>query len=134
MRKAVRVALVLSSALMASSVRAQSAATTPADVQKFMGTWALSLESPQGTFVLNFALKEKEGKLAGELTSDIAPPQDVTDITKSGDDLVLKYTGNFQGNEFDAKITITPTSDTAANVVFDVMNGQFVINGTGTKK
>ena len=134
MRTALRTALVVALSLTASAARAQDAAAKPADVAKFMGTWAMTLDSPQGSFAMNFALTEKEGKLAGELSSDMAPPQEVTDITKSGEDLVLKYVGNFQGNSFDAKITLTPNGDGKANVTFDVMSGQFVMNGTATKK
>ena len=135
MRTALRIAVAVTLSLFASAARAQDAAATkPADVAKFLGTWALSLESPQGTFAMNFALSEKDGKLAGELTSDMAPPQEVTDIKKSGEDLVLKYQGNFQGNTFDAQITLTPSADKACNVVFDINGGQFQMSGTGVKK
>lgn len=133
MRSAIRVAVVIALSLVGTAARAQDAAK-PADVDKYMGTWALNLDSPQGSFTMNFALKEKDGKLSGELTSDMAPPQEVTDISKSGDDLVLKYVGNFQGNAFDAKITLTPSGDNAVNLVFDINGGQFQMNGTGTKK
>ena len=133
MRTAIRLALVVALSSFAALAHAQDQAK-PADVAKFMGTWVLNLDSPQGSFAMNFALTEKEGKLAGELTSDMMPPQEVTDITKSGEDLVLKYAGNFQGNAFDAKITLTPNGDDAVNLVFDVNAGQFQMNGTGTKK
>jgi hypothetical protein len=116
---------------LAPRAKAQDA---PPDVSKFMGGWTLSLDSPQGAFQLNFDLTQKDGKPFGSLTSDIAPPQDVTDISKSGDDLVLKYMGNFQGQSFDAKITLTLDGEKNCKVVFDVMGGQFVMNGTGTKK
>ena len=39
----------------------------------FMGEWTLNLDSPQGPFALTLKLAEKEGKVEGELTSDIAP-------------------------------------------------------------
>jgi len=60
--------------------------------------------------------------------------QKVTDITKSGSDLVLKFAGDFQGNAFDAAITMTPDGTDKAKVTFDIMDGQFVMDGTGTKK
>ena len=132
MRTALRIGVVLLS-LAANAARAQEA-LKPADVEKFMGSWVLNLDSPQGSFAMNFALTEKEGKVAGELSSEIAPPQQVTDISKSGEDLVLKYAGDFQGTAFDAKITLTPSGDKSVNLVFDVNNGQFMMNGTGTKK
>jgi hypothetical protein len=134
MRTAQRVGVAVMLSLAATAIATGQDALKPADVEKFMGTWVLNLDSPQGSFAMNFSLTEKEGKVTGELTSDIAPAQEVTDISKSGEDLVLKYTGNFQGNSFDAKITLTPSGDKAVNLVFDVNNGQFMMNGTGTKK
>jgi hypothetical protein len=107
---------------------------TVADAGNFMGEWRINLDSPQGPFELTLKLADKEGKVECELTSDIAPPQPVTDVSKAGDDLVLKYIGNFQGQSFDAKITLTPDGEKNAKVVFDVMSGQFLMNGTGVKK
>ncbi len=100
----------------------------------FMGEWTLNLDSPQGPFALTLKLAEKEGKVEGELTSDIAPPQTVTDVSKSDADLVLKYIGNFQGQSFDAKITLTPDGEKNVKILFDVMSGQFLMNGSGVKK
>ena len=39
-----------------------------------------------------------------------------------------------RGTPFAAKITMTPDGDNKAKVVFDVMDGQFTMAGTGTKK
>ena len=134
MRTALRIAVVVAVSLVAGRARAQEVPAKPADVAKFMGTWALSLDSPQGAFTMNFSLTDKDGKLAGELTSDVMPAQEVTDISKAGEDLVLKYAGNFQGNSFDARITLTPSGDNTVNLLFDINAGQFQMNGTGTKK
>ena len=118
-----------------SSVLAAQSPTplATADAGKFMGAWVLTLDSPQGSFAMTLTLSDTDGKVAGELTSDIAPPQTVTDISKSGNDLVLKYEGNYQGQAFAAKITLTPTED-KLGVNFDVMDGQFQMAGTGVKK
>jgi hypothetical protein len=139
MRIASRVAVVLAVTLavvasLGQLALAQESSLKPSEIPKFMGTWVLSLDSPQGSFAMTFTLSDKDGKAVGELTSDIAPAQPVTDISKAGDDLILKYMGNFQGQSFDAKITLTPDGDTAVKVVFDVMQGQFVMGGVGSKK
>ena len=39
-----------------------------------------------------------------------------------------------QGQAFAAKITLTPDGADKAKVTFDVMDGQFVMEGTGVKK
>ena len=121
-------------ALMGSVLRAQAPEPLPtADAAKFMGAWLLTLESPQGAFSMTLTLSDNDGKVAAELTSDIAPPQKVTDISKAGNDLVLKYQGDYQGQAFAAKITLTPVED-KLGINFDVMDGQFMMTGVGTKK
>jgi hypothetical protein len=117
----------------ASTVAVAQEPVASADAAKFMGAWVITLDSPQGSFNMTLTLSDKEGKAVGELTSEIAPPQAVTDITKSGDDLVLKYEGNYQGQAFAAKITLTPNAEKLA-VAFDVMDGQFMMSGMGVKK
>ena len=46
----------------------------------------------------------------------------------------MKFAGNYQGNAFDAKITVTPTEAGKATINFDINNGQFAMSGSGTKK
>jgi hypothetical protein len=135
MRVSARVAVVVAvCALIGSVLSAQAPAPLPtADAAKFMGAWLLSLESPQGAFSMTLTLSDNDGNVAGELTSDMAPPQKVTDISKAGNDLVLKYQGDFQGQAFAAKITLTPVED-KLGINFDIMDGQFLMSGVGTKK
>ena len=136
MRATKRAALVVVAvfAVMGSAVRAQAPGPlSTADAAKFMGTWLLTLDSPQGPFALTMAVTDSTGKVACELTSDMMPAQRVTDISKAGEDLVLKYQGDFQGQAFAAKITLTPIDDKLA-VNFDIMDGQFMMTGVGTKK
>ncbi len=135
MRRSMRAAVVVALfALTGSAVRAQVPAPLPtSEAAKFMGAWVITLESPQGPFSMTLTVSDNAGNAAAELTSDIMPAQKVTDISKSGDDLVLKYQGDFQGQAFAAKITLTPADD-KLGVNFDVMDGQFMMTGVGTKK
>ena len=134
MRRSLRLAIVVAlCALSGSALRAQTAPLMTADAGKFMGAWQLTLDSPQGPFVLTMTLTDADGKVACELTSDVMPAQKVTDISKAGNDLVLKYQGDFQGQAFAAKITLTPVDD-KLGVMFDVMDGQFTMSGVGAKK
>ena len=101
----------------------------------FTGEWTLTLDSPQGTFEQSVVFKDEGGKAIAEMSNQMQPEtQKVTDITKSGTDVVLKFSGNFQGNPFDAAITLTPDGTDKCKVTFDVNGGQFTMNGTGTKK
>ena len=125
-------ALVFALLPFASFAEAQLA---PADAGPFMGTWTLSLDSPQGAFEQSVVLKDEAGKVVAEISSAMQPDvQKVTDVSKKDGDLVLKFAGNFQGNPFDAMITMTPDGTDKCKVTFDVNGGQFTMNGTGTKK
>src|SRR5262245_26104697 len=125
-------ALVLVLLPIASFAEAQLA---PADAGAFMGSWTLALDTPQGSFEQSLVLKDEGGKVVAEMSSQMQPEvQKVTDVSKKGTDLLLKFAGNFQGNPFDALITLTPDGTDKCKVTFDINGGQFTMNGTGTKK
>jgi len=125
-------ALVLVLLPFASFAEAQLA---PADAGAFMGSWTLALDTPQGAFEQSLVLKDEAGKVVAEMSSQMQPEvQKVTDVSKKGSDLLLKFAGNFQGNPFDAVITLTPDGTDKCKVTFDINGGQFTMNGTGTKK
>ena len=112
-----------------------AAQLTVADAGTFMGSWTLTLDSPQGAFEQSMVLKDEGGKAVAELSNQMQPEvQKVTDVSKKGNDLVLKFAGNFQGNPFDAEITLVPDGTDKAKVTFDINGGQFTMNGTGVKK
>ena len=112
-----------------------SAQISPADAAAFLGSWALMLDSPQGSFEQSLVLKDEGGKVVAEISNDMQPDvQKVTDISKNGGDLVLKFAGNFQGNPFDAEMTLVPDGTDKVKVTFDINGGQFTMSGTGTKK
>lgn len=122
-------------AIALSSAVTTAQALAPADAGAFMGTWVLTLDSPQGPMEQNIVVKEEGGKVVAELSSQIQPETlKVTDITKTGADLVMKFAGNFQGNAFDAAITMTPDGADKCKASFDVNGGQFTMSGTGVKK
>ena len=112
-----------------------SAQLASADAGNFMGTWTLSLDSPQGPFEQSVVLKDEGGKAVAEISNQMQPEvQKVTDVTKDKESLVLKFAGNFQGNAFDAVITMEPDGTDKVKVLFDINAGQFSMSGTGVKK
>lgn len=125
-------ALVFALLPFATAAEAQLA---PADAGPFMGTWTIALDTPQGSFEQSVILKDEAGKVIAEMSNQMQPDvQKVTDVTKNGNDIVLKFAGNFQGNPFDAVITMSPDGTDKCKVTFDVNGGQFTMNGTGTKQ
>ncbi len=128
---------IASAALVVAPVvaLAQAPALTPGDAAPFLGTWALTLQTPHGNFEQTLTLKNTNGKILGEIANPMQPgAQPIDDISKSGNDLVMKFQGDFQGMAFAATLTMTPDGADKANCTFDVMNGQFVMQGTAVKK
>jgi hypothetical protein len=125
--------VALAVVLVTGVISAQALA--PADAGTFMGSWTLALDTPQGSFEQSLILKDESGKVIAEISNQMQPDvQKVTDVSKKGDDLMLKFSGNFQGNPFDAVITMTPDGTDKCKVMFDVNSGMFTMSGTGTKK
>ena len=127
--RAVAVAALVCAPLVAS---AQSSLAV-ADAAKFIGNWTVDMQTPQGAFAMNLSLTDKSGKVAGEISADMLPTQEITDITKAGEDLVLKYASDFQGQAFNVKITMS-VQGASGKVTFDAADGQFVMEGNATKK
>ena len=93
------------------------------------------LDSPQGSFEQTMVLKDEGGKVIAEISSQMAPEvQKVTDVSKKGDDLMLKFRATSRALRSTRTITLTPDGTDKAKVTFDVNGGQFTMSGTGTKK
>ena len=122
------VVLALSSHVFASQT------LTVADLGSFAGDWTLTLDSPQGPFEQSLSFKDEQGKAIAEMHNDMMGTTKISDIAKDAANLVLKFSGNFQGTPFDAAVTLTPDGTDKLKVTFDVNGGQFSMSGTATKK
>lgn len=126
----------LAALLLLAPVMASAQDLTPADAGDFMGVWSLMLDTPQGSFEQTLTVKDEAGKVVAEISSQIQPEvQKITDVTKAAGNLVLKFSGNYQGNPFDAAITVAPdgADKDKATVTFDINGGQFTMAGAGTR-
>jgi hypothetical protein len=134
MRVKKRVVLALAAAIVALAPITMAAQATAADAEKFIGGWTLGLETPQGAMSLDLTIKGDGGKVLADITSPLGPDkQTINDISKEGDNLVLKYTMDIQGMPIPAKITLKPAGE-KMGVSFDFADGQFQLDGTAAKK
>lgn len=130
-------ALLLGGALLAASVAPQAAAAQSqldvAQGRAFLGTWVLAMTSDMGSFNMDLEVTDVGGKIAASIGApEMGPMQDVTDITKDGETLVLAFAGNAQGQAFDAVVTLEPAGE-ELTVYFDINAGTFGMSGTGTR-
>jgi len=106
-----------------------------ADAAAFMGGWTLGLDTPQGALSMDLTIKDEAGKVTGSISAEPMVPgvSKITDITKDGGNLVLKYVLEVQGMSVPTKITLVPVGD-KWKASFDFADGQFNVDGTADKK
>ena len=97
-----------------------------------MGKWAITADGPMGPLNMALTVAEAAGKVEAEVGGDPLPMTKVTDITKSGNDLVLKYTLDVQGMSIPAKLTLT-VDGAGLKVNLDFADGAFSAPGTAKK-
>jgi hypothetical protein len=129
--KKILFAAVLAAALPLS-VSAQSSLDA-SQAQSYLGTWAISFQSPQGEFVMDLKLTDASGKVAAIVSNDMMGTQEITDVSLSGANLVMRYEIDAQGQIAPVALTLVPQGD-MVNATMDFADGMFVMDGTGSKK
>jgi hypothetical protein len=125
------VAALLGAALSPLDAWAQSALDA-SEAEAFLGAWTIALDTEFGSFDMDLKVEDQEGKVAASLG---APQQgamaDVTDITRSGEGLVLAYEIDAQGQLFPVSVTLMRDGE-GLTADFD-FGGQFSASGVGTR-
>ena len=124
------------SLLGAAVLPAQAAAQSQLDTtqaQAFMGKWLVDMQTDFGPFQMNLDLTDQGGKVAGSMGSpEMGGSQEVTDISKSEESLVLRFSADAQGQMIDIEVALVPNGE-VLDVYFDVGQGQFSATGTATR-
>lgn len=125
------VALVTVAVLAPAQGRAQSQLDA-AQAKAFLGEWAMSLQTDFGPLDIEMVIEDKGGKVAATVGSPDFGMQSVTDITRAGERLVLKYDVDAQGQYVDVQLQLEPDGN---NLKFwiEAAAGQFSMSGTATR-
>lgn len=123
----------------AAAAKAGSAPLTPADAAPLMGAWQIPLETPTGRLVATLAFRTEAGKVVAGISAPQFPEHKITDITKTGQVVTLKASGDYSGplTAYSGPVTMVLTlrpkgPDLAA--WFDFNNSGFQLGGTAKKK
>jgi len=123
----------------ASGAKPAPVPVTPADVAPLMGTWQIPLETPTGRLVASLVFRTEGGKVVAGISAPQFPERKITDITKSGQTVTLKASGDYSGplTAYSGPVTMVLTlkpkgEDQAA--WFDFNNSGFQLGGTAKKK
>jgi hypothetical protein len=112
---------------------AEPSALRAADAKALLGDWTIAAEGPQGPAAIALTLKADGDKTVGEISSDAMPPTTITDITKAGDSVFLRYSFDYQGNAVPTVLTLTPSGETLT-ASFDFAEGAYTMTGTASRK
>jgi hypothetical protein len=111
---------------------ATAATVSASDAKPFLGDWNVVGESPMGPFTTAVSVKVEAAKVVASVSSDIQPLTPISEISKSGESLILAYSFTYEGNAIPALLTLTPKAD-KLDASFDFAAGAFVMTGVGTK-
>jgi hypothetical protein len=112
---------------------APSGPVTPAQAAPFLGDWTLSMQGDRGPAQFALSVRSENGKVLAEIGSDQMGKQTVTDITRSGDTLTLKYSFDYQGNPVAVAVALTLDAD-KLKAAMDFADGAYAISGTGVRR
>ena len=129
-------AAVLVGAILAPlGVSAQSELNS-SDASAFMGEWLVSLDTDFGAFDMDLSITDQGGKVAVSITTPdpaggASAVTEITDVSKSGDDLVLNYDLDAQGQLITVSVTLEPDGDDL-KAAFD-FGGAFFADGSASR-
>ena len=120
--------------LTGPAVAGQASMLDASEASGFMGTWVISMESPRGgTFDQTVTVRDEGGKVAARLVGRFDDANDITDIAKNGNNLVLSFVPEGRGGVIDVVLTLTLDGD-MINATMEFAGGQLSISGTGKKQ
>lgn len=104
------------------------------EAQQFIGSWTVAMTSDFGDFTMDLEIQEEGGKVAASIGApDMGGPMEsVSDVTRNGEDLVLAWEMDAQGQLVPASLTLTPDGD-GLTTMFSVADGQFMAPGEATR-
>ena len=126
--------LAISLVLTSGSTRllAGGQALSMADAKNWMGDWVLTIQGGRGPQERPLTIKDMGGKVVATLGGGRGGPIEVTDISKSGADVVLKFKQQGRGGEVEVGMTLSMQADGTLKVTQEA--GGNKTEGTGKKK
>jgi hypothetical protein len=125
------VAALLGAVFSPASASAQSMLDT-SEATAFLGNWNIALEAEFGGFDVGLEIEDQGGKVSASVTSGEGGTQSVTDITRSGENVVLSYEMDYQGQLLPVSVTLTPGPDGEGFTADFDFGGQLSASGAAT--
>jgi len=130
-----RVLAVTAAAALALFAPAASSAQSSLDAseaQAFLGNWVVSMDTDFGPFAMDLAITDQGGKVAAQVAAAELGTQEITNVAKAGEMLVLAWDADAQGQIVDILLSLTPAGENLT-ASFEAAGGQFFAEGTATR-
>ncbi len=117
-----------------NTAAAQNAPVRAADAQAFLGEWSIAIDAQGQAVVLELDISDANGNVAAEVNDPLGGGAlKIERIAKAGDNLVLAYDIDAQGQVIPIRVTLTPDGD-ALNAAVDVAAGMFATTAKATRR
>jgi len=130
-----RLALGLALAAAAAApaqVSAQSELDT-AQASAFLGSWVIAMDTDFGPMTISMTIEDRGGKVGANVGSpEMGGMVDVTNITREGEQLILRYDIDAQGQFIDVAMALEPAGEELTTYI-EAAAGQFMATATATR-
>jgi hypothetical protein len=131
--RGVLAALVVTALAAAPQALSAQSQLDVSQARAFLGNWVISMQTDFGPMTLNMTIADQGGKVAASVGSpEMGGMVNVTDVTRDGDALVLRYDIDAQGQMIDVMMSLTPSGENLATYI-EAAAGQFMVQATATR-
>lgn len=132
-RNAVLAALLVAAFAAAPHALGAQSQLDVSQARAFLGNWVISMQTDFGPMTLNMTIADQGGKVAASVGSpEMGGMVNVTDVTRNGEALVLRYDVDAQGQMIDVMMSLTPSGENLATYI-EAAAGQFMVQAIATR-
>jgi hypothetical protein len=125
--------LAMAGALAAPMQASAQSELDTAQAQAFLGSWVINMNTDFGPMTISMSITDQAGKVAANVGSpEMGGTVAVTDITRAGERLVLRYDIDAQGQFIDVSMSLQPDGENLATTI-EAAGGQFMTTAVATR-
>ena len=129
----VAVGLALLAAVAAPGQASAQSELDTSQAQAFLGSWVIAMDTDFGPMSISMTIEDRGGKVAASVGSpEMGGTVEVTNITREGEQLILRYDIDAQGQVIDVSMALVPAGENLATNI-EAAAGQFVTTATATR-
>jgi len=131
-RRRLAIAAALVALLASPSWASAQSELDSSQAQPFLGNWVMTLDTDFGVMDLDLQIEDMMGKVGARIGSpDLGGMQEITNISRAEETLVMSYDLDMEGQLIDVRVTLVPDGANL-NATVEAAAGQVVMSTTAT--